>query len=100
MAIKTFGTNANNSLSALVFVPGYGSGLAPADVATVAGAIKNDQVNTNPMIPFAFSSEGRILIPNRGTLILYPGDYVVYDSTGWPLVFSKNAVANGPYTHS
>lgn len=100
MAIRTFGTNATTSLSALLFTPGYGSGLAPADVATAAGAIKDDVNVTHPTVPFAFSPEGRILIPNRGTLILRPGDFVVWDSTGWPLVFSANAVANGPYTHT
>lgn len=99
MALLTGGTNASTSLSALKVNPGDPS---PADVGTFANLIKNDQ-NTNapgPM-PTAYSYNGMLFVPNRGVLRCLPGDYVMVDTTtGWPILVSANAIANGPWAHS
>lgn len=101
MATKTLGTNATTSLNpAIKFLPGYNSGMSAADIASIANSILNDQINTNPIVPGAFSSAGQLFIPNRGVLTVLPGDWVGVDSTGWPILVSKNAIANGPWTHS
>jgi hypothetical protein len=42
MATKTAGTNATTSLTALPFLPGLGSGMAAADIATIEQAIVGD----------------------------------------------------------
>lgn len=99
MGIQTVGTNANTSLTTgIKFLPGYGSGMAAADIATVALAIKNDQVNGQPVFPNAFSSNGLLYVPNRGYLQMLPGDYVAVDpTTGWPILVSKLAIASGPW---
>ena len=48
-----------------------------------------------------FSAGGQLFIPgDRGVITLLPGDYVGVDSTGWPIVVSANAIANGPWTHT
>ena len=100
MATQELGTNAATSLTkALKFLPGYGSGMSAADIATIALAIKNDQINGAPVFPQAFSANGLLYVPNRGVLTILPGDYVAVDpTTGWPILVSKKAIASGPWT--
>jgi hypothetical protein len=49
----------------------------------------------------AYVKKGRLIIPKRGELVLVDGDFVCWDvTTGWPIVVSADAAANGPYTHT
>lgn len=100
MAVQTVGTTANNSLTyGIKFLPGYGSGMAAADIATIALHIKDDLNVAHPVYPNAFSSNGLLYVPNRGILTMLPGDYVAVDpTTGWPILISKRAAASGPWT--
>ena len=95
MATSTFGTNANNSLTALI----NSGSMSPADLATIQQAIKDDLNVAHPIYPGAYSSIDQLFIPNRGVLRVQPGDWVAVDSTGWPILVSANAIANGPWTH-
>lgn len=116
MALRTLGTDANNSLSA--FLVGTDD-LTPADLALLNEGIRSDppgygawpQVSTaglventgtnRPRVNQAYVKQGLLIIPNRGILQLKPGDFVAFDSTtGWPIVVSGDAAANGPYTHT
>ena len=120
MALRTVGTNANTSLSG--FVVGFND-LITADVATInvqilgdppgwgawnnvanTGLIVNtaNAVNTigsvRPQINQPYARNGLITIPGRGQLQLKNGDFVAWDTTtGWPIVLSGDAAANGPY---
>lgn len=110
MATATLGTAATSTLTAIRFV--YG-GVLPADFAAIAAALKHDTHNpgstqstlgpgvTGPQPPMgqAFSPSGTIVIPNRGTLVLFPGDYVAIDGTGWPIVLSARAAASASWVH-
>lgn len=99
MATHLLGTNANNSLNpAITFQHGYGSGMSAADIATMALAIKDDLNVSHPVMPEAFSANGLLYVPNRGILKMRAGDVVAVDSTGWPILVSKYAIANGPWT--
>ena len=105
MATSTLGTNATNSIpNALVYLPGYASGMAVADVATLAEAIQDDQGNlklpAGQLAPFseAFSYNGQLYVPNRGYLKILPGDVVGVDSRGWPILLSADTIANGDWT--
>jgi hypothetical protein len=89
MALGTIGTDATNSLSGAPF----NTMMAQADIAQIAANIKNDQVNGGPIVPGSFSRSGWLFVPNRGKLLVQPGDYVVYGSTGWPILLSAAAVA-------
>lgn len=101
MATKTLGTSATTSLTALSFLPGYNSGMAQADVASIALSIKDDIINAHPILNEAFSANGLLYVPNRGVLKVLPGDWVGVDATtGWPILLSKRAIASGPWTHS
>lgn len=101
MAVKTLGTNANNSITkALKFLPGYGSGMAPADIATLNNAILNDLNRLANVVGGSFSAGGQLFVPNRGVLTILPGDWVGVDSRGWPILLSADTIANGPWTHS
>ena len=107
MATSTLGTNANSSIpNALQFLPGWNSGMAAADVATLNTAIKDDQGNlhlqTGQLAPFnaAFTVEGNLYVPNRGILKVLPGDWVGVDSRGWPILLSKDTITNGLWTHN
>lgn len=98
MATKTLGTNATNTLTALAFAPGA---MAAADIATIAQAIKR-QGAAGGAVPEAFSNNGLVTLPNnKGIIRLDPGDWVGVDpATGWPLVVSAYAIANGAFTHN
>lgn len=103
MATSTLGTNATTSLTSLQYLRGFNSGMAAADIATINGLILDQSANTHPkMGGMYFSAEGVLYLPNqRGHIKLEPGDYVGVDATsGWPIVVSKNAIANGPWTHT
>ena len=96
MATATLGTAANNTLTALGFLKSN----AIADVASIAQLIKNDLVNGSPVYPDAFSLSGMLFIPNRGLLLMKPGDYVAVDVTGWPILLSPAAAASANWVHT
>lgn len=99
MATSTLGTNATSSIpQALKYLPGLGSGMAPADIATICNAILNDQ-NRSLRVGGAFSSAGQLFVPNRGVLQVLPGDWVGVDNRGWPILLSADTIANGLWTH-
>ena len=103
MALRTIGTAATTTLAG--FVVGVND-LIPADVAAADIAILNDQMVASA--PFAakqwgagYSQTGTIMIPNRGQLRLYPGDFIAWDSqTGFPIVISALAAAAASWVHT
>lgn len=99
MATKTLGTSLTTSLTALSYLAGYGSGMAAADQAAIQNAIKDDLSNGHPIIGGGFQG-GSLIIPNRGILQVLPGDWVGVDSQGWPILVSKNSIANAAWTHT
>jgi|SRR6516162_728743 hypothetical protein len=112
MATSTIGTNANNSLTAIVMVPaglsGYqllNGGYFPniADFATIDAGMLDDINPTHPIYgpTNGLTPQGLLYVPNRGVLRVRPGDYVAIDTTtGWPILISARAAASGPWTHS
>jgi hypothetical protein len=101
LATKTLGTSTTSGLTALAYLPGYGS-IATADVATLANDIKDDLNVAHPQIPGSFNvtEGGQLFIPNRGVLRILPGDWVGVDANGWPILVSKYSIATGGWTHS
>jgi hypothetical protein len=120
MALKTLGSNANNSLQA--FLVGFNDVIA-ADLAAITTALKADPpgdtasayspVTTAGLIDQTktgttrrggrafYIKNGVLFVPNRGQLTLRNGDFVCWDTTtGWPIVVSGDAALNGPYTHT
>jgi hypothetical protein len=101
MATRTLGTNATTTLTALLAT----AAPSAADFATVSQSIKNDLTNGPQglgagIIGGGWQEPGILIIPNRGILQVLPGDYVGVDSTGWPILVSAYAIANGPWSHS
>ncbi len=98
MALLTGGTNANTSLSALL----WGPAIAVANTALFNVAVKDDLNPAHPSWPGALNpTTGLLSIPNRGTLKILPGDYLMVDATtGWPILLSARAIASGPWAHS
>jgi len=93
MATVTLGTTAQTSLTAKAFA----GAMSPADIATIANAIKDDLNNLHPIWPGAFAQTGLLYIPNRGVLQMRVGDYVGVDAaTGWPILVSARAAASNP----
>lgn len=118
MALRTLGSNATTSLSA--FVVGFND-IIPADLATLITQLRGDppgyaapgagqvattglitnQGTNRPRINAAYIKNGILTIPGRGQLQCRNGDFVCWDTTtGWPILLSGDAAANGPYTHS
>ncbi len=91
MATKLLGTTNDHSLTALAM----SGAMVPADMASVAQGVKNDQVNGLPIWPGAWSQNGLLHVPNRGVLKVLPGDYVAIDNEGWPILVSAYSIANG-----
>jgi len=100
-AVKTFGTTAATSLSALLAqVMTTSPQQDAADVAQLTNLIKDDLNVAHPTMPTAWSQAGVLYVPNRGILKVLPGDYVAVDSQGWPILVSKNSIANSSWVHS
>ncbi len=98
---RTLGTTAQTSLTAVQFLPGYGSGVTTADVAAINALIKNDINVAHPLIPGSFDmSNSRLYIPNRGILKVLPGDYIGVSSRGFPYLVSKDDITNGNWVHT
>jgi hypothetical protein len=94
MALATFGSNAQTTLSALL----WKSSSPIADIASICNGIKND-LNTPDGCKGAFANNGILYVPNRGVLKLRPGDWVALTSTGFPILLSAAAVA-ADFTHN
>jgi hypothetical protein len=98
MSLGTLGTNANNSLTSIVWNP-----MSPvADVAAIQAAIMTQNA-FQKIAPGAFSQSGRLAFPGRrGFILLQPGDYVGVDSHGWPVLVSNQAIAaaGSSWTHN
>ena len=100
MTLRTLGTNANNTLNALLWANG-GAGLLAADMATFRANIKNDLINGTPIYPFGLDNNGLLYVPNRGYLKVLPGDFIGYDASGWPILISAYSIANSAnWTHT
>lgn len=109
MATVTLGTAATTTLTAVPFI----YGMAAADFATIAAALKHDAYNPEmndavasavsgpqPPLGLSFSRSGVLTIPNRGVLRLFPGDYIGVDASGWPVVLSPRAAASASWVHT
>ena len=104
MATKLIGTAATNTLVAVSFNQDTGL-LTPADLATIQQHILDDQAAAHPVAQVSgiggFVREGLLIVPNRGTLKLYPGDWVAYDpATGFPYLISALAAAGARWVHT
>lgn len=109
MALKTLGTNATTTLTALQYRGATvgGSSDTRADFASFAAAILDDRSSpmgqpaqgapsAKPIWPGAFNPfYGTLMIPNRGVLKILPGDWIAVDANGWPILLSYNAVLGG-----
>lgn len=99
MATKTLGTNANNTLPyAITWQPG---GISAADLATIRNHILNDLISATAPASAAIWAgaleSGALYIPNRGKLLLVPGDIIGVGTEGWPILLSA-AEASADWT--
>ena len=68
--------------------------LLPADLATVANSILQDNAFGNT-IPGAFNFMGILTLPGgRGSVKVMPGDVVAVDNTGWPILLSAKTITS------
>lgn len=93
MALRTMGTTAQTTLSAIR----VGADTTVTDLAALMALSKDDSVGVAPNNLLAKATlDGNVLwIPNRGFLKVNIGDYIAVDSTGWPIVVSKNSALYG-----
>jgi hypothetical protein len=99
MALQTLGTNANNSLSALLW-KGMVSG---TDASEINDLILDDFNARHPVAQISgcggFVKEGILYVPNRGSLTLFPGDVVGVDAaSGTVILVTARGIAAGPWT--
>ena len=100
MALTLLGTDANNSLTSLVW---RSVAESQADISAINELILDDQ---NPRHPLAqtsgtggFVKEGLLYVPNRGMLQLFPGDVVAVDATsGQVILLTAYGLSAGPWT--
>ena len=101
MSTSTLGTNSTSAIPyALKYLPGLGSGMAPADVATINQAIKDDGNRLLPPKGGRFDAGGLLEIPRRGWIQILPGDWVGVTTRGWPILLSADEIASGLWTHN
>jgi len=103
MALKTFGSNATNSLRAVQFHPSADV-MTGSDLALFNALIQPNYGGAHPnsgKLGTYASRDGQFFVPGRGWVKLFMNDWLVVDTTtGYPFVLSANAVTSGPYTHS
>ena len=92
MATFSGGTNANNSLTGVTFF----HAAADADIAAISAAITG--TNQQFFESACLSKSGKLIVPGRGFLTVGEGNVVFVNSRGWPILLSKDTVANGPWT--
>lgn len=94
MALRTAGTTTTSILQAIRF----GADVLPQDMGTLANLIKDDKVGvagSHLRLNDAISNQGLLVIPNRGILQVLPGDYVMVDNDGWPILVSASSIGLG-----
>lgn len=100
MATRLLGSNANNSLTAVVW---NGMATPAADVRAINALIRNDVNARHPVAQIGggggFVKEGILYVPNRGSLELRPGDVVALDATsGQVILLTAYGLSAGPWT--
>ena len=122
MATRTLGTNATTTLTAVPFPNLNNSATPQIDISVLEQAIMDDTPlafsnagqlgvalpTSTPQNNWrgAFSNNGQLIIPNRGILKIFPGDWIGVDAYGWPILISGRSivgVSGGPavsWTHS
>jgi hypothetical protein len=94
MATGTLGTAATSSLTS---INGWTPQTAIADIAAIAALILRQEAGfRTSIIPGGFTQSGRLQLPGgRGIIQLKPGDYIGVDHNGWPIVVTKESIADG-----
>lgn len=98
MALITGGTTAQTSLLGLKWLPGN---LLQADVAQFNANVKSQTNPAKPIWPTGLMN-GIVDFPDRANsqIVLQPGDYIFYDTNGWPIVVSSQSIAAAPWIHT
>lgn len=94
MALRTAGSTTTTILSSLRF----GADVTPQDYGTLSNLIKDDKVGvagSHLRLNNAYSQNGLLYVPNRGVLQVLPGDYVMVDNDGWPILVSASSINFG-----
>jgi hypothetical protein len=96
MALVSMGSTSATGLRGLHMDGNFSA----ADAATLRLNIKWDgsfqnnawvPIQNHAAYPGAFEfqgGQGILHVPRRGVLVVLPGDYVVYDPNGWPILIS------------
>ncbi len=97
MALKTGGTTATTSLSGFLWNPSS----LQADIAAFNAGVKLQINPAKPILPGALIM-GVVDFPERpnSQIALLPGDWVFFDTNGWPIVVSSQSIAAAPWVHS
>ena len=102
-SLRTMGTTAQTSLSAVRYSQSpldssaYLGTPPSADMGALAALIKDD-LNPSSFSPNKFFDfNGLLMIPRRGLVRVFVGDFVAVDTqTGWPILVSAAAAAANP----
>ncbi len=97
MAVVTVGTAATTTLIGVVWSQDPAV-LLPADLVTIQQRIKNDLNIAHPVAQISGiggieQSAGKLWVPNRGSLVIYPGDVIATDARGGVVLVTAYAAA-------
>ncbi len=97
MALVTVGTATTTSLDGVVWSQDPAI-LTPTDLAAFIQLIKDDLTTGHPIaqptgIGGIDQSMGKLIVPNRGGLIIYPGDVLAADNRGGVILIPAYTVA-------
>jgi hypothetical protein len=104
MATITVGTAATTSLVGVVWSQDPAV-LLPADLMVIRRRIKDDLAIDHPVaqdsgIGGIERSAGKLWVPNRGSLVIYPGDVIATDARGGVVLISAYAAAGANWVVS
>jgi hypothetical protein len=104
MATITVGTASTTSLVGVVWSQDP-TVLDPTDVNVIIRRIKDDLNVDHPVAQISGvggleQSAGKLWVPNRGSLVIYPGDVIATDARGGVVLISAYAAAGANWVVS
>lgn len=97
MALRTVGTAGTTSLDGVVWSQDPAV-LSRADVAALIQLITDDLTTGHPVAQVSGvggleQSAGKLWVPNRGSLVIYPGDVLAVDNRGGVILITAYSAA-------
>jgi hypothetical protein len=94
-------TGAGVATGTVIISLGNGTGGTGTYNLNISQSVGSEAMNAGAPFPPSlggFSRNGMLYVPNRGFLKVFPGDLVLVDPQGWPILVAARSIQLGPWT--